>query len=797
MTIKGNTSESIQFLQAWAPEDNWQLTAIVPDGKIITQTFAPGDERAKNARKWIDDRQGRENIYFTVNPLIRAMNAKPKKEDMRGMSALHVDIDPRPGEDMESERKRALKLLREFKPAPTVIIDSGGGYQGFWLLDQEHKTDGDLDRSAELEAYNLQIEVLTQADSCHNIDRIMRLPGTLNVPNAKKRKKGREVYLARVVEAEWDRVYSLKQFTPAARVQSPGGGSTGGGQQVRISGNLPSIDLEDLPITVSARTKALIVNGDDPDDPTRWGSRSEATWHVMCELVRNGCSDDQIAAIFLDPDYGISGHVLDQPRPQQYLGRQLQRAKEDAIDPWLRKLNEEHAVIEDIGGKCRVVSEVFDPALKRPRLSRQSFDDFRNRYMHIQVVVGQDKDGNDVRKPLGKWWLENPNRRQYKSIVFAPGKEVSDSYNLWQGFSCEAKPGDCELLLTHIKENVCRGNEVHSEYILNWMARAVQTPDSPGQVALVLRGRMGTGKGVVFKHFGSLWGRHYLHVSDPKHLVGSFNAHLRDCVVLFADEAFYAGDKKHESIMKTLVTEEMIMTESKGVDAEAAPNYVHLGMASNDTWVVPAGADERRYCLIDVGDGAMQNGAYFAAIQKQMDNGGREAFLHFLVTRDLSGFDVRKFPKTEALQEQKVLSMSPEEQWWFEKLNEGHLTGDDWKSEVPKLDLQKDYLAYCDRQKINRRVSPTALGKFLKRVLPDIFPQTFQKVAEVEVMDRFGHPVYRKSKIWFYGFPALDRARAHFDERFGGPYQWPNVNEAMDETEMQGQLGETESDTPF
>ena len=768
--IKGDTSQAIQFLQGWTPEGLWQLTSIVPDGKITTVTFR--SDQAREAREWIEERQGRENIYFTVNPVLRAMSIKPKKEDMRGMVALHVDIDPRVGEDFEAERVRALKVLREFKPAPTVIVDSGGGFQGFWLLEEEQRTDGSEDRAAELEAYNLQLEVLTQADACHNIDRIMRLPGTVNVPNARKRKKGRQEALACVVDVDWTRVYPLKAFTPAARVQSPG---AGGGPEVKISGNLASVDLDDLPRGVSDRVKALIVNGDDPDDPTRYSSRSEALWGVLCELVRAGCSDDQIAALILDPDYKISGHVLDQPRPQQYAARQIQRAKEDAIDPWLRKLNEAHAVIEDIGGKCRVVSEVMDPALRRPRLSRQSFDDFRNRYMHIQVVVGQDKDGNDVRMQLGKWWLQNQNRRQYRSIVFAPGKEVSDSYNLWQGFACEAKPGDCSLLLEHIRENVCRGNEEHNEYLLNWFARTVQQPDGPGQVAVVFRGRMGTGKGVVAKHFGSLWGRHYLHVSDPKHLVGSFNAHLRDCVVLFGDEAFYAGDKKHESIMKTLVTEEMVMTEAKGVDAEAAPNYVHLIMASNDQWVVPAGADERRYFIIDVGDSQMQNGAYFAAIQRQMDSGGREAFLHFLMTRDVSEFDVRRFPKTEALQEQKVLSMSPEEQWWFEKLQEGSLTADGWVGEVLKSDLQRDYISYCERQKIMRRASPTALGKFLKRVLPGAWPQTFQRMAEVSSVDRYGHESFRKVKAWFYGMPDLSSARTWWDDRFGGPYQWCDV----------------------
>lgn len=778
--MKGNTSEAIQFLQGWSPEGDWQLTAIVPDGKITTATFR-GEARAQEARAWIEERQGRENLYFTVNPLLRPMNSKPKKADMRGMAALHVDIDPRVGEPMEAERARAEKLLRGFTPPPTVIIDSGGGFQGFWLLDQEVRTDGSEDRAAELEAYNLQLEVLMQADACHNIDRIMRLPGTVNVPNAKKRKKGRQPSLARVVDCDWTRTYSLKQFTPAARVQSPG---AGGGPEVKISGNLASVDLDDLPPGVTLRTKALIVNGDDPDDPTRYGSRSEALWGVLCELIRGGCSDDQIAAIILDKDYGISGHVLDQPRPQQYAARQIQRAREEAIDPWLRKLNEEHAVIEDIGGRCRVVSEVMDFALKRPRLSRQSFEDFRNRYMHILVTVGTDKDGNEVKMPLGKWWLQNANRRQYRTIVFAPGREVGDAYNLWQGFACEARPGKCELFMKHVRENVCRGNEVYSEYLLSWMARCVQQPDSPGQVAVVLRGRMGTGKGTVVKHFGSLWGRHYLHVSDPKHLVGSFNAHLRDCVVLFGDEAFYAGDKKHESILRTLVTEETIMVEAKGVDAEAAPNYVHLMMASNSEWVVPAGADERRYFILDVGDAAMQDKSYFAAIQREMDNGGREALLHFLMTRDLSSFEVRSFPKTEALQEQKVMSMSPEEQWWFEKLVDGTLTGRGWAGEVAKADLQRDYINYAERQKIMRRASPTALGKFLKRVLPAAYPQTFQKLADVTEQDRWGREDVRRAKVWFYGFPSLDAARAHWDDRFGGPYQWPIVEETPEGEEV-------------
>src|SRR5829696_5061635 len=203
------------------------------------------------------------------------------------------------------------------------------------------------------------------------------------------------------------------------------------------------------------------------------------------------------------------------------------------------------------------------------------------------------------------------------------------------------------------------------------MTGVVQRPDIPGEVAVVLRGKQGTGKSKFAKLFGSLFGPHYVSVSDPKHLTGSFNSHLRDCVLLFGDEAFYAGDKKHESILKRIVTEETIMIEAKGYDAEQCRNRTHLIMASNNDWVVPAGLEERRFFVLDVGDGQMQKSEFFEALDRQMDNGGREALLHMLLTRDLAGFNVRRFPQTEALREQKLLSLETHEELWIQVLRDG------------------------------------------------------------------------------------------------------------------------------
>lgn len=772
--MKADLSIVERFL-LWAyPNGPWALTAIpVEGGRTITETFFD----VKAALGWVDQHGGRMNLYWTVNKVRGAVDKKPKKEDIEEAHFLHVDLDPRKGEDAAEGRERILKTLDNFSPSPSVIVDSGGGIQCFWKLDEPLYIGGTSERWNDLEAYNRQLGIVLEGDATFNVDRLMRVAGTPNIPDDKKRKKGRTERLAEIVEIG-EVTYPLHDFTAAPEVQATNSGS---GVKVQISGNLPRLkDLDELPEAVTPRTRMLIVQGDDPDDATRYGSKSEVMWAVTCELVRAGCEDDMIAAVLLDPDYGVSDHPLRQKRSVEYVARQIERAREEVIEPMLRKLNATHAVIADLGGKCRVISEVLDQNLARPRtrISKQSFEDFRNRYMHIKVQVGSTKEGNPVYSSAGKWWLENPMRRQFDTMVFAPRREVPDAYNLWQGFACEAIPGDQhQPFLDHLRENVCSGNEEHYEYLVKWMARAVQSPGEPGQVAVILRGGRGAGKGTVAQIFGSLWGRHFLHISSAKHLVGQFNAHLRDCVFLFADEAFFAGDKQHESVLKTLVTEDMIIVEGKGVDAEPSPNFVHLLMASNDHWVVPAGADERRYYILDVGEDKKQDAVYFRALYRQMDEGGREALLHYLMTLDLTEFEVRTVPNTEALQEQKLLSLSGEEQWWMERLMDGRTThgAQGWQESIQKEHLQRDYLRYAEDQRLFRRVSPTVLGRLLSRYLPKPWPKSVQRVTDVEKDDGRGGTTWERMRVYYYDLPKLEVCRAAWDKKFGGRTQWPDV----------------------
>ena len=125
--------------------------------------------------------------------------------------------------------------------------------------------------------------------------------------------------------------------------------------------------------------------------------------------------------------------------------------------------------------------------------------------------------------------------------------------------------------------------------------------------------------------------------------------------------------------MKALITEPTLTVEAKYQNAVQAPNFVHLMMASNEDWVVPAGPEARRFLVLLTEATKAKDRKYFSAIWTEMENGGYEAMLHELQHRDLTNFNVRDVPQTEGLQEQKKLSLGTTSAWWIDVLHRGYV----------------------------------------------------------------------------------------------------------------------------
>jgi len=347
---------------------------------------------------------------------------------------------------------------------------------------------------------------------------------------------------------------------------------------------------------------------------------------------------------------------------------------EPELTKLVRNFNERFYVVEDFGGRCLVCWETENPTTNTLELHHQSFADFRKRWNRF-IQVGE-KDGEPIRKLLADAWLDNQGRRQYVEVAFAPGETLSaDIRNLWRGFAFEPRKGDCRLYLEHLKTNIAGGNEEHFDWLLNWMAFKVQNPGKQSYTAVVLKGREGVGKNMAAEPFAKLFGPHHLSVTRREHVAGHFNAHLRACCVLIANEAFFAGDRQHQATLKGLITDDTLMIEAKGIDAMQSKNRLSLIMLSNESWVVPAGVDARRFAVFNVSDERKEDTQYFGKIRKELDAGGMEALLFYLQTRPLKDFDQHKALRTDALAEQQSLSLRGAESLWYECLFRGELPG--------------------------------------------------------------------------------------------------------------------------
>jgi hypothetical protein len=324
------------------------LTAIRSEPKAIdTKTFRPETEAA--LLHWLNMYNGTRNIFWSTNPPIHDLSKKAEREDIKEVAYLHVDIDPRANEDVEAEQTRIFDMVAEPTPRglppPTSVVFSGGGYQAFWKLETPIPVNGDLALAEDAKRYNIQIEQLCGGDNCHNIDRIMRLPGTINVPDAKKRKKGRTPQLAKLKWFKPERVYPLSTFKAAPIAIKTTPSLSRPSAALVLRGNVPPIEdhTELDKWDVEDRTKVIIARGELPDEPKE-GDNSRSIWvfQACCELARKNVPDNVVLALLLDPGWGISESILEKGRDaERYAVRQIARAKDEVVETEWAPVNNE------------------------------------------------------------------------------------------------------------------------------------------------------------------------------------------------------------------------------------------------------------------------------------------------------------------------------------------------------------------------------------------------------------------------------------------------------------------------
>jgi hypothetical protein len=343
----------------------------------------------------------------------------------------------------------------------------------------------------------------------------------------------------------------------------------------------------------------------------------------------------------------------------------------------LEELNGEYAACL-VSGKFRILREFTSETRGFHTVEFLEVGSFKNFLANKKCKVFVGEFGQTKKSGRADVWMEWDGRKSYKTVVFDPSYSISeDAYNLWRGFAVKPVKGSWELFKSHMFQVLCNENQKHYDYLMGWMARIVQHPGGKRPwVAVVLQGYKGAGKGTFFHGFGKLFGESYVHVSTKKGVTGDFNMHLSKGVLLFADEATWAGDHEAEGRLKAMITEPTIDFEPKGIDRIPMMCHINMGIACNDEWAVNATEDERRYFVLKILHKELTTTEYFAAIWEEMENGGYEAMMYDLLAHDFSGIDLRRAPVTDGLISQIAESLSKPLEFWHEVLERGFLLSD-------------------------------------------------------------------------------------------------------------------------
>lgn len=146
----------------------------------------------------------RANVYIRITPLAKPPErGRGLEQHSIGASVLWADVDT-------SDPFGALAKLQAMDRPPSMIVNSGNGLHAYWSLKQ-FTTDVDG-----VKARNLGLIIAINdgkkdgiADSCYDLARILRCPGTYNIKNPDMPKP------CTIVDYHPEYEYDLSEFTPA------------------------------------------------------------------------------------------------------------------------------------------------------------------------------------------------------------------------------------------------------------------------------------------------------------------------------------------------------------------------------------------------------------------------------------------------------------------------------------------------------------------------------------------------------------------------------------------------------
>jgi len=215
----------IENLYENIPEDKYFLIWLFDGSKTKTSHWFKSPQKAVEL---IDEyRKDNINIYCGggLSGKDYGRGRRCRQNEIQGLIGLYADVDIKDDEahskaNLPKNVSEAMSILKTLPHSPTVVVHSGHGLQAWWLFKEPWIfEDEDERRSAENLSKRLNYFLKGSAkrigkksgnpkgwdvDSVYNLDRVLRVPGTINA-------KGTPVPV-KVIDSDYMKRYAVSDF---------------------------------------------------------------------------------------------------------------------------------------------------------------------------------------------------------------------------------------------------------------------------------------------------------------------------------------------------------------------------------------------------------------------------------------------------------------------------------------------------------------------------------------------------------------------------------------------------------
>ena len=146
--------------------------------------------------KRTENQPAKFDSYFGVNP---REGKNGTSQAIKQVTCLWGDVD---WKNFKGGRQQAIKEIQEFPLKPTVVIESGHGFQPYWFLKEPEPVENQDDFRLVIKGLHKRIN----SDPIDDLPRILRIPGTLNYKDLK------EVVPCKIIFADYSRRYVISDF---------------------------------------------------------------------------------------------------------------------------------------------------------------------------------------------------------------------------------------------------------------------------------------------------------------------------------------------------------------------------------------------------------------------------------------------------------------------------------------------------------------------------------------------------------------------------------------------------------